>query len=147
MFSRGRAATHYTDQVPQSSLEAPRYSPRWNWALPPMEAPASLRSNERDGRSSVCRSGIAMPSGTMNRGRREALFQAIVENGAYPIALLDLDGTIRSVTDSISRLSGYTADQLIGHRAFELVHPDDRAAVAQAFARVLEQPGQPVSIE
>src|SRR5207245_8280919 len=66
---------------------------------------------------------------------------------ADAIALLHRDGTIRFVTASIERLSGYTPDELVGNRTFDRIHPDDRASVSDAFRRVVEQPGVPISIE
>ena len=78
---------------------------------------------------------------------REGLYRAMVENSADAIALLNRDGTIRLVTESIERLSGYAADELVGSKAFDRIHPDDRVVVRDAFKRVLEQPGVPISVE
>jgi two-component system, cell cycle sensor histidine kinase and response regulator CckA len=79
--------------------------------------------------------------------RCEGYYQAMIENGADAIALLDRDGTTRFATKSIERLCGYTADELVGGKAFDRVHPDDRASVIDAFQRAVEQPGVPISIE
>jgi two-component system cell cycle sensor histidine kinase/response regulator CckA len=78
---------------------------------------------------------------------REGYYRAMVENSADAIALLNGDGTIRFVTESIERLSGYTSDDLAGSKAFDRIHPDDRASVSVAFQRALEQPGVPISVE
>jgi two-component system sensor histidine kinase UhpB len=77
----------------------------------------------------------------------EGHYRAVVENSADAIALLDRDGTIRFVTESIERLSGYTSDELVGSHAFDRIHPEDRAAASDAFQRALEQPGVPISVE
>jgi two-component system cell cycle sensor histidine kinase/response regulator CckA len=91
---------------------------------------------------------MPVPAQTMDfhRDSRD-LYRAIVENSVDAIALLDHDGTIRFVTNSVERLSGYTADELVGSNALDRIHPDDRASVSDAFQRALEQPGVPVSVE
>src|SRR5258708_1918952 len=81
------------------------------------------------------------------RRQRQAWDPAIVENSADALALLDREGTIRFATKSIERLSGYSADEVVGSKAFDRIHPDDRAAVRDAFQRLLEQPGVPLSVE
>jgi two-component system cell cycle sensor histidine kinase/response regulator CckA len=78
---------------------------------------------------------------------REGLYRAMVENSADAIALLNRDGTIRFVTVSVERLTGFNPDDLVGSHAFDRIHPDDRASVSAAFARALEQPGLPISVE
>src|SRR5712692_1534379 len=77
----------------------------------------------------------------------QAQYRAIVENSADALALLDREGTIRFVTRSIERLSGYSAGEVVGSKAFDRIHPDDRAAVRDAFHRSLEQPGLPLSVQ
>jgi two-component system cell cycle sensor histidine kinase/response regulator CckA len=74
-------------------------------------------------------------------------YRAIVESSADAIALLDRNGTIRFVTESVERLTGVRASELSGKNAFDLVHPGDRATVVAAFERALEQPGVPISVE
>jgi PAS domain S-box-containing protein len=78
---------------------------------------------------------------------REGYYRAMVESSADAIALLNRDGTIRLVTESIERLSGYTPDELLGRNALDRIHPDDRAAVGDTFQRALKQPGVPISVE
>src|SRR5258708_5083055 len=77
---------------------------------------------------------------------REGRYRAMVENSADAIALLNRDGTIRFVTESIERLSGFTADELVGGDAFDRIHPEDRAAAGDAFQHALEHPGVPISV-
>src|SRR5207245_4638772 len=76
---------------------------------------------------------------------RDGLYRAMVENSADAIALLNRDGTIRFVTESVERLSGCAAEELVGSKAFDRIHPNDRATVGDAFQRTLEQPGVPIS--
>ena len=71
----------------------------------------------------------------------------MIANSADAIALVDADGTIRFVTDSIERLTGFPPAELVGRHAFELVHPDDQMRVHQAFLEALARPNVPVSLE
>jgi len=75
------------------------------------------------------------------------LFQALVEHSSDAIALVDENGVVRFASPSSERVLGYGADEWLNRNAFELVHPDDQAPVSAAFARVVEQPGVPVTQE
>jgi len=74
-------------------------------------------------------------------------WRAIVDGSADAIALLSSDGTIQFVTAAIERLSGYAPGELIGKSAFDLIHPDDRAAVREAFRCGAAAPGVPIRVE
>jgi two-component system cell cycle sensor histidine kinase/response regulator CckA len=74
-------------------------------------------------------------------------FRAIVEGSADAFALLAADGTIQYVTPAIERLSGYKPGELVGRSAFELIHPDERERVREAFRRALNVPGVPMHVE
>jgi PAS domain S-box-containing protein len=78
---------------------------------------------------------------------RQDQCRAIVAGSADAIALLSADGTIQCVTGAIERLSGYAPRELIGRSAFDLIHPDDRAAVRDAFQCGLDAPGVPIRVE
>ena len=77
----------------------------------------------------------------------EAYYRALVENSADPIALLDRDGTILFLTESIRRVTGYTRDELIGTSPFDRVHPDDLLRVKRALEECAREPGNHVSVE
>jgi len=79
--------------------------------------------------------------------QRERLYRGMVVNSTDPIALLDRDGTIRFVADSIERLTGFTPVDLVGRPAFEQVHPDDQPRVREALREALARPGVPVPLE
>jgi diguanylate cyclase (GGDEF)-like protein/PAS domain S-box-containing protein len=53
------------------------------------------------------------------------------------VCLVDVDGRFLYVNASFERIFGYAPDEVIGRRAFELVHPDDRAATEQQAERVM----------
>lgn len=68
------------------------------------------------------------------------LFHALVENSSDAIALLCPDGTLTYASQTTSRVLGYSADELVGTNAFDLVHPDDQEATRANFAQALAQP-------
>ena len=96
--------------------------------------------------SAVARIG-SVPSEGFNDGVRLDQCRAIVDGSADAIALLSSDGTIQCVTAAIERLSGYAPGELIGKSAFDLIHPDDRAAVRDAFRCGVDAPGVPIRVE
>ena len=75
--------------------------------------------------------------------QREAHFHALIEHSSDIITILDLNGTIRFESPSIERLLGYARHELNGRSAFELVHHEDRPAVAEKFRLLIERPGTP----
>src|SRR5260221_2844115 len=77
----------------------------------------------------------------------ESFYRAIVENSADAIALLDRDGTILFVTESVERLSGFGADVVIGTNSFEQIHPEDEARARPSFEECPRQRGNRVSVE
>ena len=72
--------------------------------------------------------------------QRDAQFRAIVEGTNDIISLLDADGVIRYVTPSIATL-GVSPAEVVGRRFLEMIHPADRAAAEERFARVTATPG------
>lgn len=53
------------------------------------------------------------------------------------VCLVDVDGRYLYVNASFERIFGYAPDEVIGRRAFDLIHPDDRAATMQQAVRVM----------
>ena len=51
--------------------------------------------------------------------------------------VFDSDGTILYVTPSMEAVSGYRADELVGTRGFDFVHPDDLAADLEDVATAI----------
>ena len=71
----------------------------------------------------------------------DAYFRLLTENSLDIISILEPDGTIRYESPSVTRILGYKPEELVGHSAFEFVHPDDLADVAQAFTHLVQSPG------
>jgi PAS domain S-box-containing protein len=79
--------------------------------------------------------------------QREAHYRALVENSADAIALLDRDGTVRFVTQSVERISGFRPDELIGTDPLKCVHPEHLPRVRMALEDCVREAGNRVSIE
>ena len=70
----------------------------------------------------------------------ERRFRALLENSADGVAVLDAKGNVRFRSVSGARLLGREPGDPIPSM-MESVHPDDQAAVAEQWARVLASPG------
>lgn len=71
---------------------------------------------------------------------REAHYRLLTDNIADIIILIDTRGILHFVSQSVEPVLGLRAQDLIGTSCFDLVHPDDVAAVQAASAR-LGEPG------
>ena len=66
--------------------------------------------------------------------------RAFLQESMDIVAVLEPDGTFQYVTPSVEGILGYDPDELVGERAFELVHPDDRRTIQDRFTHLLEAP-------
>ncbi|HVM59962.1 MAG TPA: PAS domain S-box protein [Verrucomicrobiae bacterium] len=71
----------------------------------------------------------------------DAYFRSLIENTSDVITILDPSGVIRYESPSIERVLGYRPEELVGHSAFELIHPDDVARIQIIFHEALSQSG------
>jgi len=69
--------------------------------------------------------------------RGEARFQALVNNSSDLITLIDADLAITYQTPSVTRLLGYSEDELIGTQLADLTHPEDRLSLFAARAEAV----------
>jgi len=53
------------------------------------------------------------------------------------VCVVDADGRFLYVSGSLERILGYAKGEVLGQRAFDLLHPDDVAATAEQAARVM----------
>ena len=77
----------------------------------------------------------------------ERRFRSLVAHSNDVIVVIGDDTRITYVSASAEAVLGYREDELVGRRFHELVHPDDRARVASATARMLETPDERVLVE
>lgn len=76
----------------------------------------------------------------------ERRFRTLVAKSWDIITLHDRDGRYLFCSPAVARL-GYDPEALIGQSPFELIHPDDRSAVQQAFADAAAQELRAVAAE
>lgn len=70
--------------------------------------------------------------------KSEAEYRLLAENAGDVVVRLDLDGTRRYISPSITHLLGYEPSELLGHRPLEIVHPDHLADFEGALADMRE---------
>lgn len=56
----------------------------------------------------------------------EKRYRLLAENSFDLICIHKEDGTLEFVSPSVQRLLGYTPDDLVGHKPYEIVHEDDK---------------------
>lgn len=56
-------------------------------------------------------------------------FRFLVQHGNEMIAIIDQDGFYTFVSNNVIQVMGYTADELVGKNAMNLIHPDDLPAM------------------
>jgi two-component system cell cycle sensor histidine kinase/response regulator CckA len=77
----------------------------------------------------------------------ELRFRSLIEHSFDGITLLTADGTILYASPSALRIAGYPADELVGTKVFDLIHPDDLPQVLEQFGRLLQMPGASVTVQ
>ena len=77
----------------------------------------------------------------------ESRFRALIEHGHDLVAIFDGEGRFVFASPSYRTTLGYGPDELLGTMAIELLHPDDRDAVAAAFIEQLAATGEPGPLE
>ena len=81
------------------------------------------------------------------RRKTERRFQALIENSADAIVLLDAEGAVVYRSPSTMRLLGYSDEERAGRSVLELVHPEDVEALEAALAECAKAPGVPVAFQ
>jgi two-component system, cell cycle sensor histidine kinase and response regulator CckA len=84
---------------------------------------------------------------TTDQQRLADYYRALVENSADAIALLDRDGTVTFVSESVKRLAGIGPEEVVGTDPFEQMNPEDISRVRKAFDDCAKEPGNRVSVE
>ncbi|HEX8674841.1 MAG TPA: PAS domain S-box protein, partial [Longimicrobium sp.] len=73
--------------------------------------------------------------------RSEGHFRRLIENGQDNIVIISPDGVMTYQSPSVTRILGYTPEELVGRSAWELVHPDDVAVVLRELENTFATPG------
>jgi PAS domain S-box-containing protein len=78
---------------------------------------------------------------------REERFRALLEHGSDIIAVTDADGAIRYISPSVTRVLGYTPDEMSGNKSFAYIHPDDLEKAVTSHQALAAEPGDTSSNE
>ncbi|MBI1282596.1 MAG: PAS domain S-box protein [Anaerolineaceae bacterium] len=70
----------------------------------------------------------------------EEKFRLLAENSTDMITRYSAEGQFLYVSPACQSLLGYEPDELIGHSAYEFLHPDDIEIITQVHRKVLEHP-------
>ena len=65
----------------------------------------------------------------------DARFRALLENSIDVTGILDADMRMQYVSPSVTRILGYTVDELVGATSPEFIHPDDAGILDELFTR------------
>ena len=71
----------------------------------------------------------------------EARFKALERNSWDAVHLLSAEGVILYESPSVIRVLGYNPEELVGRNSFDMIHPDDVAAMGERFAPLTTTPG------
>jgi len=80
------------------------------------------------------------------REQSERRFRALVEHSADGIALVSAEAVVTYASPSVTRILGFTPEELAGRNGFELVHPEDLALAQETSARLVREPGAARSV-
>ncbi len=79
--------------------------------------------------------------------RTAAEYRLLIENSTDLIAHCDKDGRYVSISPSYSKMIGWSADEMIGQRVVDFLHPDDRAPATEALLHLFNGGEQPDVVE
>jgi PAS domain S-box-containing protein len=83
----------------------------------------------------------------MSQDWTEEKFRALTMHSADIISLLDGEGRLLFNSPATVRINGFTPEELQDRDTFELIHPEDRDAVARAFGSAVATPGAVITVE
>ncbi|WP_135665679.1 PAS domain S-box protein [Halorhabdus rudnickae] len=83
---------------------------------------------------------VAIQTDVTERERQADRIRAMLEHAMAIIAVFQPDGTVTYVSPSIEQYLGYAPSELEGQDVTEIVHPEDREALANRLRRVAENP-------
>ncbi|HEY9602708.1 MAG TPA: PAS domain S-box protein, partial [Allocoleopsis sp.] len=79
--------------------------------------------------------------------RSEARFRGVMQTSPDIITLSSSEGGIFYQSPAIERILGYAPEEFVGELPMQVLHPDDLETQQAALARVLANPGVPISLE
>jgi two-component system cell cycle sensor histidine kinase/response regulator CckA len=76
----------------------------------------------------------------------EERFRTLIERSADAICLFDERGVIRYANPATKRILNYEPQWLVGRDGWELIHPDDQAAMRSVLMQLLAEPGASMEV-
>jgi diguanylate cyclase (GGDEF)-like protein/PAS domain S-box-containing protein len=73
--------------------------------------------------------------------QNEARFRSLVQHSSDVIIITRVDGTVRFVSPSVTRVFGYDPSEMLRQTLSEMLHPDDRERAATFFRSAAQAPG------
>ena len=77
--------------------------------------------------------------------RSEERFRSLVLHASDAIVVLNADGTVEEVNPDRGLFGPRPVSQILGHNAFDWVHPDDLAGLQESLVELLEEPAGTVT--
>ncbi|HEU4630773.1 MAG TPA: PAS domain S-box protein [Gemmatimonadaceae bacterium] len=104
------------------------------------------RVEERTAALAASNAALAEAAAEQARARaalaqREEHFRRLIEESNDYVMIVDTSGAITYVGSSVERMLGYTAEEMIGSRPVDQVHPDDVPRVMETIAHHVANPG------
>ncbi|MBC8280848.1 MAG: GAF domain-containing protein, partial [Chloroflexi bacterium] len=82
------------------------------------------------------------PKDTVKGSASDSQFQSLIETAIDIVAVLNEDGTIRYLSPSVQRITGYSPEELIGQSAFVHMHEEDVDEQLEVFKATVSNPDQ-----
>jgi diguanylate cyclase (GGDEF)-like protein/PAS domain S-box-containing protein len=79
--------------------------------------------------------------------RSSEWYAALVRNSADIITVLDADARTLYTSPAAAEMLGYEENSRLGQSPFDLIHPDDRMRVAEAFGALVRDPTRAARVE
>ncbi|BCJ55025.1 hypothetical protein Asp14428_65000 [Actinoplanes sp. NBRC 14428] len=83
----------------------------------------------------------------VQRRRADERFQALFQHAPDMVAVLDADGRVAYSSPSAASVLHFPPGSLRGNSVFDLVHPEDRPRMMEAFGRLLAERGSVVRLQ
>tara|TARA_R110000850_G_scaffold218852_3_gene344439 strand:- start:22988 stop:27589 length:4602 start_codon:yes stop_codon:yes gene_type:complete len=74
----------------------------------------------------------------------QRLLQALVQNSLDAVAIISPDGSNKYVSPSVTKVLGYTVNEIMKINLFDILHDDDKPFVAEEMQYVLQNPGKTI---
>jgi diguanylate cyclase (GGDEF)-like protein/PAS domain S-box-containing protein len=69
--------------------------------------------------------------------QEEQRFRAFIEHSSDIIIVTDLKGTITYINPAVEQVLGFKPEERIGHKGFDLIHPDDYTFLVESFDNLI----------